>query len=310
MKNIRIRKLVISSGKGGVGKSMLSSTLAMLFAKEQKIIAVDCDVDAPNLALWLGGDVRLRLGGQRDKIFPVVTSAKPKIDLNKCDGCGLCVKNCRFYALKMIKSRPVLNPFVCEGCGVCELVCPKGAIKLKPVQNGEIRVKQTRYGFPLISGQLFPGETGSGKIVEEIKSRASFVAQNMIKAGEILMIIDSSPGTGCPVIAALKDADFCLLITEPSPSGFTDLKRVLEVVGHFKIPYGIVINKWDINPDLSNKMESWAEHRFMGKISYDEKIFKAISNLVPILETKLKAGKEIKDVYNKLRIILDFKKTR
>ncbi len=280
-------KLVIASGKGGVGKSMLTSALSMLFAENQKVVAVDCDADAPNLAIWLGGVKNW------DKTIPVVASARPEIDLNKCNGCGLCAKNCRFSAIKMVKGKPKLNQFLCEGCGTCEVICPQKAIKLKPVQNGEIKIKKTKYGFPLVSGQLYPGETGSGKVVAEIKNEAEKFEHN-------LMIIDSAPGTGCPVIASLQGADFVVLITEPTPSGFSDLKRVLEVVNHFTISYQIVINKWDINSQLSDKIENWAKEKFLGKISYDKKIFKAIANLNPILKTNLKAKKEIKEIYSKL----------
>jgi len=280
-------KIVISSGKGGVGKSMLSSSLAMLFAKTKKVVAVDCDVDAPNLAIWLGGVKKW------DKILPVVTSTKPEIDLDKCNGCGLCVKNCRFGAMKMVRGKPKLNPFLCEGCGVCEIICPFGAIKLRPVQNGEIRIKRTEYGFPLVSGQLYPGETGSGKVVTEIKKQAE-------KFNYEIMLIDSAPGTGCPVIASLQGASFAILITEPTPSGFTDLKRVLKVVNHFSIPYGIVINKWDIYKNLSQKIEKWADRKLLSKISYDKKIFKAVANLKPILETNLRAKNEIKEIFKNL----------
>ncbi len=284
-------KIVILSGKGGVGKSMLSSALAMLFRKSFRVTAVDCDVVAPNLAIWLNEMKKW------DKIIPVTTSAKPEIDYKKCDGCGLCVEKCRFGALKMEKSKPKLNPFLCEGCGTCEVICPKKAIELKPVQNGEIRIKQTKYGFPLVSGNLFPGETGSGKIVSEIKKEADKFEYNF-------QIIDSAPGTGCPVIAALQDSNFAVLTTEPTPSGFSDLKRVLKVVNHFKIPWNLVINKWDINSQLSNKIKKWAKRKFLGRISYDKKIFKAIANLTPIMETNLKAKIEIENIFKKLNKIL------
>ncbi len=297
-------KLVITSGKGGVGKSMLTSALAMLFTKKQKVVAVDCDVDAPNLAIWLGEPENW------EKTLPVTTSAKPEIDYEKCNGCGLCVKNCRFEALRLTpQGKPELNPFLCEGCGACEVICPQKAIKLNPVQNGEIRTKRTKYSFPLISGQLYPGETGSGKVVAEIKKEAEKLINesSFAKASEdAVMLIDSAPGTGCPVIASLQDSNFAILVTEPTPSGFTDLKRVLEVVNHFRIPYGIVINKWDIYKDLSQKIEKWAGSKFLGKISYDKRIFKAIANLTPIMETRLKAKTEIQGIYQKLIKILNF----
>ena len=280
-------KVVIASGKGGVGKSMLTSALCMLFAENHKIAAVDCDVDAPNLAIWLN-EV-----DSWDKIKKISTSEKPVIDYNKCTGCGLCAEKCRFGAIKMVKEIPKVNPFLCEGCGACEVLCPVKAIKLKPVKNGEIRTKQTKYKFPLISGQLYPGETGSGKIVSQVKKEAE-------KNKYDIMLIDSAPGTGCPVIASLQDANFALLVTEPTLSGLSDLKRVLEVITHFNISYKIVINKWDINLDLSKKVEKEFKGKMLGKISYDKKIFKAIANLTPILETDLKAKKEIKDIFSKL----------
>ncbi len=296
MKSKRVRKLVIASGKGGVGKSMLSSALAMLFNKKHKIVAVDCDVDAPNLKVWLNET------GRPDRIIPVTTSAKPEIDYKKCTKCGKCVDACQFSALRMTKKGPKLNPFLCEGCGTCEVICPVKAIKLRPVRNGRIEIKKTKYKFPLISGQLFPGETGSGKVVSEVKKQAEKFKHN-------LMIIDSSPGTGCPVIASVQDTNFAILITEPTPSGFSDLKRILEVINHFKIPFGLVINKWDINRNLSNKIQKWVlrpgsgrENRgFLGKISYDKEIFRTIANLKPIMETDLKVKKEIEKIFKKLK---------
>ena len=186
-----------------------------------------------------------------------------------------------------------VNNFFCEGCGACEVVCPERAIKMVPVQNAEVRIKETRHGFPLISAQLFPGETGSGKIVDEIKSRAENFDHEV-------MILDSPAGTGCPVIAALKDIDFVVLITEPTPSGLSDLKRVLTVVDYFQAPFGVVINKWDINPELSEKIEEGFKDQMLGKISYDKRVFQAIANLTPIMETKLPARDEIRLIYNHL----------
>jgi MinD superfamily P-loop ATPase len=284
-------KFVISSGKGGVGKSMLASSLAILFSKKHQIVAVDADVDAPNLAIWLGET------GRWDKVEKISTSEKPVFDYKKCIGCGTCVENCQFEALKMVNNKPRLNKFTCEGCGACEILCPQKAIKLKPVKNGEIKTKFTKYGFKLITGQLYPGETGSGKIVSEIKERAKIYPYK-------LMIIDSSPGTGCPVIAALQDMDFVILVTEPTPSAFSDLKRVLEVVKYFKLPYGIVINKWDIYPKLTQKIKKEFKKKFLGQISYDQEIFKAVSQLKPIMETNLKAKKEIQQIFTKLNCLI------
>lgn len=291
-------KIVIASGKGGVGKSMLASSLAMLFAKGKKIIAVDCDVDAPNLHLWLGEK------GKWDKKEKISTNEKPVIDRKKCNLCGKCVDICAFNALSINHQSLVINHFFCEGCGACEIVCPQRAIEMKKVNNAEIKIKQaalrfdssnyrTLTTFPLVSAQLYPGETGSGKIVDQIKQKAERFEYE-------IMILDSPAGTGCPVIAALNGADFAVLITEPTPSGFSDLKRVLTVVNHFKIPYGVVINKWNINPAVSSEIENWAKEKLLGKISYDRRIFQTIAHLKPILKTNLPVKNEIKKIYDNL----------
>lgn len=287
-----MKKIAIISGKGGVGKSMLASSLAILFSRDKKkIIAVDCDVDAPNLAVWLN-EVN---GWEKEKKISV--SEKPLIDNSKIseEQIEKCVAKCKFNALIAEKGKLKLNYFLCEGCGACEFFCPKGAIKMKAVENGEIKIKNTKYNFPLVSGHLFPGETGSGKIVSEIKQQAE-------KFKKELMIIDSPPGTGCPVIASIQDADFAFLVTEPTLSGLSDLKRVLKVIEHFQIPWKLTINKWDINKKMSKSMEKWAGNNFLGKISYDKNIFKAISKLTPIVETSLIAKDEIKEIYSRLQV--------
>lgn len=292
-------KIVVVSGKGGVGKSMLASCLAMLFAQKQKVVAVDCDVDAPNLHLWLGENEKW------DEVEKVSVSEKPIIDFKKCTGCGKCVEICAFDALSLSTSEvksadtsevklPILNPFFCEGCGACEVVCPVKAIIMEQVENAEIRIKNNVHGFPLVSAQLYPGETGSGKIVDRIREKAERFEYEV-------MILDSPAGTGCPVIAALNGTDFTILITEPTPSGFSDMKRVLTVVNHFKIPYGVVINKWDVNPIESSKIEEWANDNFLGKIVYDRRIFQAIAELKPIIETDLPVKKEIEKIYARFK---------
>ena len=281
----KIFKIAIASGKGGVGKSMLASSLSILYSQtNKKVIACDCDVDAPNLAIWLGEPE------QWSTIEKISTVEKPRFNWKKCNNCGLCVKACQFGALKMKGKRHQFNPFLCEGCGVCQLVCPNGAIKLTPVHNGAIKIKKTKYGFPLISGQLFPGESNSGKIVTEVKKQAE-------KFSYDLMIIDSPPGTGCPVIASLQDVDLAVLITEPTPSGISDLKRVLQLIKHFNIAYGLVINKWDINKKLTKKIEKEFKGKILGKILYNQNIFKSIADLTPIVETGLNTKNEIEKIF-------------
>lgn len=266
---------------------MLSSSLCLYLAKNKKIVTVDGDVDAPNLHLWLGQDEVW------DKKRRISVLEKPVFDLDKCTGCGQCAKICPFGALKMVAGKPKFNRFICEGCGVCEEQCPVGAIKMKPVVGAEIRVKNDAGGFPLVSAQLLPGQTGSGKVVDQALSTASkFTYQ--------VMVVDAPAGTGCPVIAALKEVDFVVLVTEPTPSGFTDLKRVLGVVDHFGLPFGVVVNKWDLNSAYAKKVINFAGNNFLGKIGYDQRIFSALSALKPIMTTDLPAKKEMEKIFESL----------
>jgi len=274
-------KIVVASGKGGVGKSMLASSLALLFLKTKKIVACDCDVDAPNLRLWLG----IEDFDEREKIS---TSEKARI-INQKSLDDKILGVCNFRAIKKVDGKYTINPFLCEGCGACKIVYPD-AIELKPVKNGELRLKKTKYGFPLVSAQLYPGEAGSGKIVEELRKRAEGYNHDV-------MILDAAAGIGCPVIASVRGCDYAVLITEPTPSGFSDLKRILEVVNHFNISYGVVINKWDINPKLSEEIEKWSGKKFLGNISYDRSVIDAIVNLKPVVETDSKVVSEIKEIF-------------
>jgi len=279
-------KILVASGKGGVGKSMLASSLALLFSKNKSLVACDCDVDAPNLGLWLGVI-------NYDSKEKISTSFKATINQDKCIKCGKCETTCRFFAVEKNDTFKI-NPFLCEGCGACELICPVDAIVLNPVKNGEIRIRKTKHGFPLVCAQLYPGESGSGKIVEELRKKAEEFEHD-------IMILDAAAGIGCPVIASVRETDYAVLITEPTPSGFSDLKRILEVVNHFKIPYGVVINKWDINSKLSREIEKWSGDKFLGKISYDKKVIDSIVELNPIIFSDSKVVAEIKKIFNKIK---------
>jgi len=285
-----MKKLVVASGKGGVGKSMLSSSLAILFAQSKKIVAADCDVDAPNLNIWLGG-------GQWQESRPISVSKVPVIDRKKCDGCGICEKKCQFSAIKVRNGKAEVNPFLCEGCGVCQVVCPKNAITMEPAKSGFINQRQTKYGFRIISGSLSPGQSGSGKIVTEVKKRTE-------KEQVDMMVVDSAPGTGCPVIASLQGADLVCLITEPTPAGQADLKRVFKVIRDFQLSYRVVINKADLNPKITRAIEEEFGKKVIGRINYDRKIFQALAKLEPVVETNLEARKEIENIYSRLQKLL------
>ena len=282
-------KLAVISGKGGVGKSMLCASFCLLFHKEKDIVAVDCDVDAPNLAIWLNETAEWQ------RTIPVESFSKVEIDSKKCNDCGDCIKKCRFGAIEQKnKENTKINNFLCTGCGACEFVCSRKAISPVFVQNGEVKTKQTKYGFPLVLGHLFSGESSSNKVIHEVKKEAN-------NFENILQIIDSPPGIGGPVLATLHGTGFVVLVAEPTPSGFSDITRVLEVVNKYKIPWGLIINKWDLNIKETDKILELTGDSLLGKVSYDKGVMKATSELTPIMETQLKVVDEIKIIYNKLK---------
>jgi len=269
--------LTIVSGKGGVGKTTLASSLAVLLAKEKKIIVVDCDVDAPNLGLSLG---------LKDNNFcwqDIQTSERAQLIEERCIGCGRCVDVCNFSAITFDNKRkiPVFNKFLCEGCGACQIICPANAIALKKVKNGRIGVATSPYGVKVVSGQLKMGESGSGKIVTLIKNKAIEIGE---KEGSEVMIVDAAAGIGCPVIASITGSDFVVAITEPTKPALNDLKRVVSVVNHFGIKFGIVINKHGLNDPMSRKIANFANRQgaeILGRVPYEDDFVKATVNLIP-----------------------------
>jgi len=267
-----MKTITILSGKGGVGKSSITASLAVLLAKKKKIVAVDCDVDASNLALVLGVK---NLKNQKE----ISTNEKAFVN-EEAKNCKNIVDVCTFSAISWNEKNnlPEINKFLCEGCGACQLLCPKG-IELRKVKNAIVGEAETNYEFPLVFGQLKMGESGSGKVVNEVKKLAKTKNTD-------LMILDSAAGIGCPVIASVQGSNFVVAVTEPNPSALSDLKRALQIVEHFKIPYGIIINKYDLNKNFSKKIEEFTQKNkipLLGKIPYDKKFVDALVNLTPVI---------------------------
>jgi len=289
--------ITILSGKGGTGKTTLSSNLAVLLSKRKKIIAADCDADAPNLGLALGINEE-----DFSSWKEVETNEKAVVDEVKCNSCKKCFEICNFGAIKWDdkKNKPIFDSLLCEGCGACQLVCPKNAIKLVKIKNGKIGQIKTKYGFELVSGQLKIGATGSGKVVSLIKEKAEKIAR---KENAEIILLDSAAGVGCPVIASIQGSNFIAAVTEPTPSALNDLKRALRTVENFRIPYGIIINKWDLNKDFSKKIEKFAEKYkipILGKIAYDKKFVDALVKMKPIIELEPKYEKVFENIIKKI----------
>ena len=288
-----MKKLTVLSGKGGVGKSSITASLAVALSKNHTLIVADCDVDASNLALVLG----VKDLEHKEKLS---TNQIAEFDLKKCTGCKKCYNECNFHAIEWRDDKPILKQFGCEGCGVCELVCPNGAVKMMGVDNAEIGYANTDYGFRVVSAQLGIGQSGSGKVVTAVRR----LAENMANDFEI-MLIDAAAGIGCPVIASVTGVDFVVAVTEPTPSGFEDMKRALRMVKHFNIPYGIIINRYDINSKKTMEIERFAKEnnvQILAKILYDRQFVEALVNLTPIVVYNKKYGQVFDDIANKLQM--------
>jgi len=224
--------LAVASGKGGTGKTTVSMNLARTVGS--KVLLLDCDVEEPNIHLFLKGDTI-------EKKF--VEIAVPEVDEALCDGCGDCGQFCEYNAIVSFGSKPLIFPAMCHGCGGCKMVCPVNAIGEVGRRIGTVEYIQVGK-ITLVQGCMDVGMAMSPPIIREVKSA--------IKR-DIMAILDAPPGTSCPVIATLSGADFVLLVTEPTPFGLHDLKLSVEMVRELKIPFGVVINRSGSGDDRVNR---------------------------------------------------------
>lgn len=256
-----MKQIVVISGKGGTGKSVLTASFAAL-AKNK--VMVDCDVDAADLHLLLHPVVKERHEFRSGKTA--------KLDKKICNKCGKCVALCRFSA---ISDDLTIDPISCEGCGLCSLICPAGAIIMEKNIAGEWFISDTKYG-PFVHAKLGVAEDNSGKLVAKIRQIAKEIAE---KEGLDQIIIDGPPGIGCPVIASLSGVDCALVVTEPTLSGLHDAKRVIEVAEHFKVPVKLVVNKYDLNKEMTGRIERFCENKgfaVIGKIGFDKTVVESM----------------------------------
>jgi MinD superfamily P-loop ATPase len=231
-------KIVVASGKGGTGKTTVAVALALaLRHKIEKIQFLDCDVEEPNADLLL----RPALNGGS----PVSVSV-PQVDLTRCTGCGECRRICRYNAVAVVNRKALIFENLCHSCGGCVLACPMQAISEKDKVIGRIDTG-FRGNITFLRGVLNVGEPMATPVVRVLKSRAQ---------DDLLTVLDAPPGTACPVIATVKDCDYCILVTEPTPFGLYDLNLMFKVVSELGIPAGIVINKDD---GLSSDIEEYAD---------------------------------------------------
>jgi MinD superfamily P-loop ATPase len=283
-----MKEITVISGKGGTGKTTVAANLAALAGD---LVLADCDVDAPNMHLLM-----------QPNILEEETFKGGKLaikDVDKCIECGLCKKLCEFEA---ITSDLNVDAIKCEGCGLCVAKCPTSALKLKSEVTGQIYKSQSNFG-PMIHAKLKIGAENSGKLVSEVKNRAEDISKLEEKN---LILIDGSPGIGCPVIASLNGVDAVLIVTEPTKSGLSDLKRVLEVVKHFNIPGMVVINKYNLNQRLTTKVEEFCvenEVLLVGKIPFESLIVEAMrqAELIIDYDPNSKSTLALKNIWEEVK---------
>jgi len=282
-----MKELVIISGKGGTGKTSITVSLAAL-AKNK--VMVDCDVDA--------ADMHLILKPQIEILNDFYGGKGAEINQELCVKCGKCKEICKFDAVKNEDTKFIIDEIKCEGCGVCHYFCPSNAIKFEEKFSGEWYESNTRFG-KLIHAKLGVAEENSGKLVTKIRNHARLVAH---KNNCDLIIVDGSPGIGCPVIASISGASLVLIVTEPTLSGMHDSKRVLELTKHFKIPACICINKFDINLDLTKEIEDFCDKNnieLVGKIPYSKAFTEAMIKELTLIEyCDNEVSDEIKRIWN------------
>ena len=214
----------VASGKGGTGKTLVATSLALSLKDKEKVQLLDCDVEEPNAHIFLK---------------PVITSSEavclliPKVDEKKCTYCGKCAETCVYHALAVLTQYVLVFPNLCHGCGACSYFCPAKAISEVGREIGVVECGHSD-GIDFVQGRLNVGEAMPTPVIRRVKAKAN---------RDRIVVIDISPGISCPVVESIKDSDFCLLVTEPTPFGLNDLILAVETVKELEVPFGVVINR-------------------------------------------------------------------
>lgn len=264
-----MKQIVIISGKGGTGKTVITGAFAALARSR---VMADCDVDAADLHLLLNPKVKT------SGVFKSGVTAYTHKGL--CEGCGVCKVVCRFDA---VRDNFTIDPISCEGCAFCSLACPRDAIEMKKNTSGNWFVSDTKFG-PLVHARLGIAEENSGKLVTLVRQKAKEIAE---EKNYRWVIIDGSPGIGCPVIASITGVDCAVIVAEPTLSGLHDAGRVVDVAEFFNVPVKAIINKFDLNPDMTKRIEKWFESKnvqVLGKLNFDKAVVESVVEGKTIIE--------------------------
>ena len=283
-------EIAIISGKGGTGKSSISAAFATI---GDEVVLVDCDVDAANLYLLFNPV------NEEESAF--VSGHKAVIDYDLCTTCGLCMNHCRFDAISEGEGRIIISEISCDGCFLCSRICPEKAITMVANDKSMLYAGSFRNGR-IVYGRLAPGEENSGKLVNVVREKVKQAAGNY----ELdTIILDGPPGIGCPVISTITGVDKVVVVTEPTLSGLSDLKRAIEVVQKFNIPSFVIINKYDLNQAISMQIEDWCIQNNLivaGRLPFDRQITEAMIEAKSIIEfnPESEISKKIITIWNRI----------
>lgn len=283
-----MKQITVISGKGGTGKTTLS---ASFYELTKKCVVADCDVDAPDLHILLKPEII--------KTTDFVQGETYIIDNKKCILCRKCYEECRYNAIEYINDNTLnINSYKCENCGLCEYLCPEKAIYTTIEKSGEWYEAKTEYG-KMVYASLNPGEENSGKLVAIVRNQSQIIAE---KEKQDLIIIDGPPGKGCPVIASITGVDAVVIVTEPTMSGISDSKAVIELAQFFNIKTFVIINKANINSEKSEEIINFCNRNkihYAGSIDYDKSVIDAVSEGQPVVKLfDNKITEQIKSIWN------------
>ncbi len=273
-------KIAVASGKGGTGKTTLAVALAQ--AAQETVTMLDCDVEAPNAHLFLHPAHHV----SREVSVPV-----PYIDAEKCTHCGNCAEFCQYNALAALPDEVLIFPELCHGCDGCRKICPAGAITetTRPVGCIETGVSD---GVTLLTGRLNVGEAMAPPLIRVLKKTA---------LAADFTILDCPPGTSCPVVTAVRDADYVLLVTEPTPFGLHDLRLAVETMRVLGLPHGVIINRADMGDARVEAYCAEEEVTILTRINNDRRVAEACSRGTPILEVLPELKEELREILRLIR---------
>lgn len=290
-----MKEIVIISGKGGTGKTTFAAAFAVLAADQ--VVVADCDVDAADMHLLLAPD--------RARTEDFYSGETARIDPTTCNGCDRCRDVCQFGAVRIDAGAHVIDPIACEGCGYCARVCPEDAITNQPRHVGHWHASRLRTGGTMVHARLGIGADNSGKLVTQVKNEARRAAGEL---GKDLVLVDGSPGVGCPVVASLAGAALVVLVTEPTVSGRHDLERVRELVARFDIPCACILNKADLHPSLRDDLLAYLDEQgiaLLAEIPYDEAFPAAITAGQTIVESDPTRRREFTAIWERIIQLLE-----